>query len=152
MVSPIPAPGCEWFDVAAATPSAEVSIASLVARVYEGASVSERGHLLEQLLRPLSLLSLAAIADGVFAKIRIRGGWQELNLSSEDIQNVRGFHVLALADYVQQVSVEAVDGLAQIVTASPGVSGSAAAVLLVGLLVKRTRSRRLGTAERRRSC
>jgi hypothetical protein len=154
MVNPMCAPGADHpgFAGEPVTPAwPDPSIPKLVARVYEGACANERGQLLEQLLRPLSLLSLAAIADGVFAKIRIRYGWQDLNLSAEDIENVRGFHVLALADFAQQVSVEAVDGLAQIVTASSGISGSAAAVLLVALLVSRSRSRRLNAVERRRS-
>ena len=154
MVNPIHAPGSDQSGFArepVAPPRPDTSIPTLVAKVYEAASANERGQLLEQLLGPLSLLSLAAISGGIFAKIRIRYGWQNLNLTADDIQNVDGFHVLELADYVQQVSVEAVDGLAQIVTASSGISGSAAAVLLVALLVSRSRSRRLGAVERRRS-
>ena len=45
--------------------AAEITIPELVAEVYEGAPATERGHLLEQLLRPLGVLSLVAIADGM---------------------------------------------------------------------------------------
>lgn len=126
----------------------DIRIPELVAEVYEAAPAAERGHLLEQLLRPLGVLSLAAIADGIFAKIRFRSGWQDLNVRLDDIQNVRAAHVIALVDHAQQVSVETVDGLAQMLTSSPVMSGSAAAALLVTVLMQRARSRRadaLGT-------
>ena len=119
----------------------DLSIPELVAQVYEAAPAAERGHLLEQLLRPLGVLSLVAVADGIFAKVRFRSGWQELNIRLEDIQAVRAAHVVALVDHAQQVSVEAVDGLAQMLRASPVMAGSAAAALLVTILLNRSRGR-----------
>ena len=77
----------------------------------------------------------------VFAKMRFRSGWRELSLRLEDIQNVRAADVVALVDHAQQVSVETVDGLAQVLAASPMLSGSAAAALLITVLVQRARSR-----------
>lgn len=121
--------------------ASDLTIAELVAEVYECAPAAERGHLLEHLLRPLGALSLVAIADGVFAKIRFRSGWENLNVRLEDIQNVRASHVIALVDHAQQVSIEAVDGLAQVLAVSPALSGSAAAAVLVSLLVRRSRLR-----------
>ncbi|QHE86154.1 hypothetical protein [Hydrogenophaga sp. BPS33] len=129
-----------------ATPEKERAIPELVAEVYETALPSDRGHMLEQLLRPLGVLSLVAIADGIFAKIRFRGGWQDLSVRLEDINNVQGAHIVALVDHAQQVSVAAVDGLASLVLASPGLSGSAAAMVLVGLLLQRSRQGREGQA------
>ncbi len=125
----------------------DLTIPELVAEVYEAAPAAERGRLIEQLLRPLGVLSLVAIADGIFAKIRLRSGWQDLHVRLEDLQNVRASHVVALADRAQQVSVEAVDGLAQTLTASPVMSGSAAAVLLIAVLLRRAGSRQ-GAAPR----
>ena len=122
--------------------ASDITIPELVAEVYESAPPAERGHLLEQLLRPLGALSLVAIADGIFAKIRFRSGWQDINVRLEDIQGVRPAHVIALVDHAQQVSVEAVDGLAQMLTSSTILSGSAAAVLLATLLLRRAASRR----------
>jgi hypothetical protein len=124
--------------------STEPTIPELVAAVYEAAPAVERGHLLEQLLRPLGMLSLVAIADGIFAKIRFRSGWQDLSVRLDDIQNVRAAHVIALVDHAQQVSIETVDGLAQMLVASPALSGTAAAAVLVALLLKR--ARRSGSA------
>jgi hypothetical protein len=120
----------------------DLSIPQLVGQVYEVAPVFERGHLLEPLLRPLGVLSLLTVANGVFANIRFRSGWQDLHVRLEDVQNVRASDVIALVEYVQQVSIEAVDGLAQIVTASPMLAGSAAAGLLVAVLMQRDRGRR----------
>jgi hypothetical protein len=122
----------------------EVSIPELVAEVYESAPAADRGRLLELLMRPLGVLSLFGVAGGVFANIRFRSGWQEMSVRLEDIQNVRAAEVIALVDHAQQVSVETVDGLAQWLTASPVLSGSAAAALLVTLLVRRARSRQPG--------
>jgi hypothetical protein len=112
-------------------------IAKLVAEVYEASPPGERGRLLEPLLRPLGLLSLLAVANGVFAKALFRGGWPEFRLAPDDIRGIRGDHVIALVDFAQQVSVSAVDGLADALAASPVLSGSAAAALLLGLLLQR---------------
>lgn len=104
-----------------------------------------------QLLRPLGLLSLVAVADGIFARIRLRGGGGEpLSVRLEDLQSVRPAHVLALADHAQQVSVEAVDGLAQLLLGSPALATSAAAVLLAALLMKRAQARAAGAGRLRR--
>ena len=116
-------------------------IAQLVAQDYETAPPAERSRLLAYLLRPLGDLSLVAIADGIFAKIRFRGGWPDLQLRFEDAQHVRANHVIALVERVQQVSVESLDGLAQLLLVSPMMASSAAAVLLVSVLLQRARNR-----------
>ena len=125
----------------AATPTSDQSIARLVGEVFESAPLEQRGRLLDQLLRPLGVLSLFAVAGGLFARLRLRGGWENFSVRPDDLQTVHAADVIALVDYVQQVSVEAVDGLAQLLAASPLISGSAAA-LLVTLLVQRARVRR----------
>ena len=122
--------------------SDDITIPQLVGQVFEAAPATERGKLLEQLMRPLGVLSLVAVAGGVFASLRFRAGWQDFHVRLEDAQRVNASDVIALVDYVQQVSVEAVDGLAQTLAASPIVAGSAAAALLVTLLLQRARSRR----------
>lgn len=119
----------------------EAAIAQLVGQVYELAPPAERTRLLEHLIKPLGVLSLAAVANGIFASIRFRG-WPDLNVRVEDVQNVQARDVITLVNYVQQVSVHAVDGLARLLAASPVMTGSAAATLLVTLLVQRSRNRR----------
>lgn len=120
----------------------EISIAQLVGEVYEFAAPAERSRLLEHLMKPLGVLSLVALANGIFAKIRFRSGWPDLHVRTEDAQNVQADDVVTLVTYVQQVSIQAVDGLADMLATSPALTGSAAAALLITLLVKRSRSRR----------
>ncbi len=119
----------------------DAAIPQLLGQVYEAAPASERSRLVEQLVRPLGLLSLVAVAGGVFAGIRLRGGWPDFHVRLEDLPSVRASDVMALAEHAQQVSVEAVDGLAQVLAGSPVLAGSAAAALLVTLLVQRSRRR-----------
>lgn len=101
-----------------------------------------RRRVLEQLVRPMGLLSLVAVADGVFAGMRLRSGWQELQIRIEDLPSVHASHVIALTDYAEQVSVEIVDGLVQALTSSPLLTGTATAAL-VALLVRRARLRQV---------
>lgn len=120
----------------------QLTVPQLVGQVYEAAPVEERGHILEHLLRPLGVLALVVVADGVFARMRFRGGWPDWHVRLEDAQNVQAGDVITLVDYVQQVSVHAVDGLAQVLAATPLMATSAAAALLMTLLVQRARNRR----------
>ena len=133
--------GIEGTSTQAACEATEVSVAELVGQVFEAAAPAERGRLLEQLLQPLGALSLVAVAGGIFAKLRFRSGWQDLHIRLEDARNVESSQVIALVDHVQQVSVETVDGLAQLLMNSPLMAGSAAAAALVGVLIQRARSR-----------
>lgn len=126
--------------------AADVAIPRLVAQVYEAAPPTERRRLLEHLMRPLGVLSLVVVADGVFSKIWFRRGWHDLRLQLEDTEIVRAIDVMDLVDHAQQVSIDTVDGLAQIVTTSPVLAGSAVAALLVAALLKRARSRHAGVA------
>lgn len=120
----------------------EITIAQLVGEVYESAPPVEKSRLLEHLLRPLGVLSIVAVANGIFANIRFRGGWQDMHVRPEEAQNVQASDVITLVNHVQQVSFHAVDGLAKMLTASPVMTGSAAAALLVTVLMQRARSRR----------
>ena len=116
-------------------------VPALVARVYEEAPPALRGRLLEQLLRPLGLLSLAAVANGIFAKITLGNGWYQLKVNGDDASLVAPGDVMALVSHVQQVSTQAVDGLSSIITTSPVLAGSATAAMLLALLAKQATSR-----------
>ena len=119
----------------------ELSLPELVAEVYEAAPAEERCRLLDQMLRPLGMLSLVGVAGGIFAKIRFRSGWQVVDFQLEDLPKVGHADVIALVDYTQQVSIEAIDGIAQLITASPVMVGSAAAAMLVTILMRRAHQR-----------
>ena len=127
--------------------ASDLTIAQLVGQVYETAPAAERCRMLEHLMQPLGALSLVAVANGVFAKLWFRSGWRELHIRAEDAQLVCASDVITLVDYVQQASVEAVDGLAQLLAPSPMMAGSAAAALLLTVLVQRTQTRRAGVGE-----
>ena len=120
----------------------EAAISQLVGQVYEIAPPAERSRLLEHLLKPLGVLSLVAIANGVFASIRFRSAWPDIHVRPEDAQNVEANDVITLVNHVQQVSIHAVDGLADMLSASPVMTGSTAAALLITLLMQRSRNRR----------
>lgn len=116
-------------------------ISHLLGQVYESAPPAERSHLLEYLLRPLSLLSLAAVADGIFAEIRLRSGWTD-QIRLEDAQNVHVNDVIALVDYVQQVNIESIHAITRMLMPSPLLASSAAAALMVGVLMQRVQAHR----------
>lgn len=136
-IPPLP---CAMLEPSAA-PVSEAAIAQLVGQVYDIAPTAERRRLLEHLIKPLGVLSLAAVANGIFASIRFRSDWPDLHVRVEDARNVQARDVITLVNHVQQVSVQAVDGLAQLLMASPVMTGSAAASLLITLLVQRARNR-----------
>lgn len=117
------------------------TLPTLVAQVYAEAPPAERGRLLEPLLKPLGLLSLAAVANGVFAHIRLGHGWGSLRVSPDDASRVDHRDVVALVSHVQQVSVQAIEGLSKVIATSPVLAGSAAAAMLLGLVAQQASSR-----------
>ena len=113
----------------------------LVADVYESAPAVERSRLLEHLMRPLGVLSLAVVANGIFSKLRFLSGWPDLRISPEDASSIRAEDVFALVEYVQQASWDVMQGLVKVLTDSPALSATAAATILVSLLLQRARNR-----------
>ncbi|HTT12234.1 MAG TPA: hypothetical protein VMG60_15210 [Burkholderiaceae bacterium] len=120
----------------------ELTVAQLVGKVYEDAPPAERGYMIEALLRPLGVLALSAIANGVFARMRLRGGLQDPVVRPDDIAHVRSADVVALADCAQEAGLDAVDWLGPALMASPATAASAAAAVLVAMLVQRLQGRR----------
>jgi hypothetical protein len=117
-------------------------VAQLVGKVYQAAPLAERSSLIRQLIQPLGILSLLAVANGVFAKLRLQGGLSGMQARLDDVQHIKVDDVVDLANFVQQVSVQAFDGLAQTLAASPVLASSAAAALLVKILMEHARHRR----------
>lgn len=117
------------------------AVPALVGALFEVAQPSERGRLLEYLLPPLGVLALVTVANGVFANIRFNGVKGNGHVPLEEALKIRSGDVAALVDRLQLVSVDAVDGLAQLVMASPVLASTAAAALLLAVLTKRAKSR-----------
>lgn len=118
-------------------------LSELVGRVYAAAPPVEKTRLVAHLMKPLGILSLVAVANGVFASIRFRGASIDFPVGIDDVKNVQTSDVIALASYAQQVSMQAVDGLTQILTTSPAMMSTAAALLLVQILMRQSRKRRV---------
>ena len=106
------------------------------------AEVTERSRMLEQLLKPLGVMSLMGVAHGLFANLRFRGNPTDFHVRPEDALNVQANDISALVYHAQQFNVDAVDGLAQVLSASPLSTGSAAAAMLIAILMRRVRARR----------
>lgn len=123
------------------------AVARLVGELYDASPVTERCRLLDRLLPSMGVLSLVAVANGVFAQIRLRNDWASAHVRIEDVQKVQAVDVAALVDRLQQTRVEAVDGLAEWVMASPVLAGSTAAVLLLTMLIRRSHLRGLRASE-----
>ncbi|MEY4099960.1 MAG: hypothetical protein RL300_1131 [Pseudomonadota bacterium] len=113
-----------------------ISVPCLIGQVYDSVPPSLRARMLEHLMRPLGILSLMTIANGVFASIRMRNPASDPTVGLEDAAIIQTGDVVKLADWVQQVSVEAIDGLAQLLLASPALTRSAAAAALLSLLLQ----------------
>lgn len=131
-------------DIAASTePEVQGQIlARLVGKVYEAAPAPMRTRLLEQLLRPAGVLTLVAIANGVFAKLRFHTGWPQVPLNATDVQSVGPDDVVALAYRLVQMGGDAFNGVTQLLTDSQALTGSAAAAVLLALLLRRAQRRR----------
>ena len=128
---------------AAAPPAVQANLLSqLVGRLYEVAPVTDRGSLVAHLMRPLGILSLVAIAGGIFARIRFRYGLSQAQISVEDLQNIDTDDVVALANYAQQVSAQVIDGMTQILSTSPALASTASAALLISIVMQRQKNRR----------
>lgn len=126
----------------------DLSIAQLVGHVYECAPPAVQKRLLTQLIQPLGLLSLAAVANGIFASLRFRSAGVDLQARLESVNSsVQTHDVISLVNYVQQVSSQAVDGLADLLSVSPMGAGSAAAAVLVSSLMQRARKRKATEAK-----
>ncbi len=121
---------------------ADAVVPALIGQLYESAPPSLKAKMLEQLLKPLGVLALVAIGNGIFAKIRFRSGWPDVQVRLEDAAGVQPSDVVALAERVQQVSLDVLDGLARVVSSSPVLASSAAAAMLLAVIMAHNKRRR----------
>lgn len=114
----------------------------LVGGAYEASPTTVRKSLLEQLIRSVGVLGLVTVAGGVFAEIRLRGGWPNVLVNSDDLQMIKKADVVALVDYVQQVSAGALVDVVQMLTSNPALTGSGAVAVLATIMLRRVPDRR----------
>jgi hypothetical protein len=115
-----------------AQPAAELP--DCVAELYRCAPATTRAMLLECLVRPVGLLALVAVADGVFAALRQRHGWQRLQVTVEDTASVTAEHVYQLATYLQQATPEVFRHLGKLLADNPAALTTLGGVLLLQTL------------------
>jgi hypothetical protein len=117
----------------------ESPLPRLVSEVFRDSAPPLRARLLEQLLRPVRRLGLAAVAAGAFALFLHPQRWRAWGVSVEDAMRFSGEQVLELARFVEQVEPEAlarlVRALAEGGHSLPVLGGS-----LLWLALQRTRS------------
>jgi len=114
----------------------------LVGGAYEASPFTVRKSLLEQLIRSVGVLGLVTVAGGVFAEIRLRGGWPHVLVNLDDLQMIKKADVVALVDYVQQVSAGALVDVVQMLASNPALTGSGAVAVLTTIMLRRVPDRR----------
>jgi hypothetical protein len=114
----------------------------LVARVYGDASLEMQRDILLSVAQPLGVLSLVAVANGVFSKVFFRDSDLTPNISLEQVSSIALTDVWTLIDFAYQVSGDAFNGLAQLIPASPSVAATASALLLLTWIAQRKKRRR----------
>jgi hypothetical protein len=123
-------------------PNTDITIPELVGKIYDASPTTERCLMLDYLIKPLGVLALVGVSNGIFTKIWFRNGWHNFHIRPEDAQAVQVIDVISLVDYVQQCSVETINGLASLLTTSPMFVYSAGVAILVTALVQRTQTHR----------
>lgn len=114
----------------------------LVGRAYAASPLGVRKSLLEQLIRSVGVLGLVTVAGGVFAKIRLRGSWPDIAVRLDDLQEIQTSDVIALVDYVQQVSAGALTHAVQLMASNPALTSSGAMAVLMSIMLQRVPDRR----------
>ncbi len=119
----------------------EQVISHMLADTFSASPPAVKGRLLRHLLQGVGVLPLVTVASGVFAKWCLRDGHPDLQVPLDEVRLVQPSDVAALVDYLQQTSVQVIDGLGQWMAAEPLLASSAAATLLVLVLQRRARAR-----------
>jgi hypothetical protein len=125
-------------DQATPTVTAEASGAALVplyvSGVFREAPVTFRAQLIETLMRPMGALGLVAVSNGVFAAVRQRHGWEQLQVTLDDAARITADQVLELSSYLQQAAPEVFRSVGELVSSQPAVAGGLSAILLLHAL------------------
>lgn len=122
-------------------PGSAHSLSQLVGSVYAAAARADRSRMREFLIRPLGALALVAVANGIFASIRFGRSWSDPQVALDSAERIQPGDIAQLVERLQLLGNDAIDGLSTIVTGSPEIAGSAAATLLVALLLQRRNAR-----------
>jgi len=114
----------------------------LISRVYGAANQPLRAKLIACLVRPLGPLGLVAVAAGAFAGLLRRSNSGGITLVIDDVARYSNEQVYELARFVEQVSPEALQQVAALVSDNPvgfAAFSASAAVLLVRVIRSATK-------------
>lgn len=110
-------------------------IAASVGQLYAQASLAARGRLIETLLRPIGIVALLAVSNGLFARIKAgNAAWQAFRVRDEDIDKVGTQDIVALAALALQVNDNAARDLSAVIGKAPDLAATAAGAALQPLL------------------
>ena len=115
-------------------PADAVLVPLYVSGVFRESPVDFRAQLIECLMRPMGALGLVAVANGVFAAVRHRHGWEQLQVTVEDTARISAEHVLELSAYLQQTAPDVFGQVADLVSRQPAVASGFSAMLLMNVL------------------
>lgn len=134
--------------LAAVTPTKRsLVLPRLIGQAFEALPPPQRRAILSHLLKPLGMLSLATIGNGVFLINRSQLLLQNAAAAeAEYLQDIDVNDVVELVDRVQQVSVEVVDAVAQMIEASPDLAHSPLIAILEQIPLRRKRTRQVDDA------
>ena len=116
------------------------ALSLLIGQVYESASPPLKARLLQRMIAPLGVLAAVAVAHGAFARLKLQTGWHDLQSLAPELQKISADDVVALADRVQLVGTDALLLLADVIGKSPVLASSAAAALLMTLLIRKAQN------------
>lgn len=104
----------------------------LITRMYAASDERLRARLLGCLLRPLGSLGLVAVAAGAFADFLQRRSTEGFKVSIEDVSRYSSDQIAELVRFVDQVSPEALQLVANTLADNPvGVTAFSASVLVL---------------------
>lgn len=137
-----------FFDCYDSAPQGDKDhfLALLVGRVYRDAPPVVRKRMIDHLLQPLGVLSLMAVANGAFFRVRLRPEFAGEPGGIAALQAVKSTDVVALVDFVLQVSSECVENLGSLLGPQVGVGAMVSFLVLLAVLKRRRASTPSATA------
>lgn len=116
------------------------TLSQLMGEVYDVAPSALRNVMIDRLVSPLGVLSLATVANGIFLQDHLRKRLLASPAMGAE-QDIRASDVIALAERVLQINAEIIDEVAEMVRISPAAAGCAAAEKLAKIPLRRNNSR-----------
>lgn len=115
---------------------------SMVVRIYTDAEPEIQREILKVAIQPLSVLSLVAVANGIFSRVLFKDGQLAADIPIEQVTRLEINDVSSLIEFAYQVSDKAFDGLAPLLLKSRKIAAKGSTLQFLSWISKRTRTRR----------